>query len=318
MAWDPTPWLVGGGAEHSPEVARLLSYATTSGAEGIVEPSDLRVRALNVPGAGFRVGLGAALIRNRYAGGQQQTYAARNTSEHNFTDVTPTGSGGGRTDLVIARVIDPQYEGDVPADPTDHQYVFTDVIQGVPSSTRTARELNLGYPAIELAKITWPSSTATITDAMITDLRQVALPRKDRNLRAYQLYIADSQSLHTGSVVWPDIATTTMFIPEWARIVQVVGTWATVKGTGLAEGICFVRFTAGGQTFETQHSRWRIPDQADSRNTFVLADDLNIPSWARGQDVTVQMMATKNSGPNVYADGASSIALDVEFSERAL
>ena len=61
MSFDSVPWFVGGGALHSPEVARLLAHAATSGAAGVVTPADLAVSALPVPGASVRVAVGGAL-----------------------------------------------------------------------------------------------------------------------------------------------------------------------------------------------------------------------------------------------------------------
>ena len=94
MAWDSTPWFVGGGAHHSPEVARVLAYAASSGAEGIVTPEALRVRPLAVPGTSVRIAPGACLIVNRYPGGAWQTYVGRNPVEHTVP-ITAAGAGGG-------------------------------------------------------------------------------------------------------------------------------------------------------------------------------------------------------------------------------
>lgn len=330
MAWDPTPWVVGGGAEHSPEVARLLAYATSSGAEGIVEPADLRVRALNVPGAGFRVGAGAALVRNRFAGGQQQTYAVRNTAEHNYTDVSPTGSGGGRTDLVVARVIDPQYAGEVPSDPTDYQYVVTDVIRGVPSNTRAAAELNLGYPAIALAKITWPASTATITDAMITDLRRVALPRVERRLFAWNPTSSDeaTQSLTTSTPYpvgsyWPNMRDNQGFwevdIPEWATHANTIGTWAGVRvANGTANGWLWVRLggTVPEGAISTQGTRWSLDQSGNGRESWHAADDIAIPEQMRGTRQMIRLLGARLSGTGApVIDSATSVSIDIQFTE---
>ena len=80
MALDSTPWFVGGGAQHSPEVARSLAYASTNGAEGTCGISDLRVQAQSVPNGSVQVIPGAALLLNRYTGGVGQTYALRNAT----------------------------------------------------------------------------------------------------------------------------------------------------------------------------------------------------------------------------------------------
>src|SRR5690606_29700444 len=130
MTWDAVPWFVGGGAEHSPEVARLLAYAATGGAEGIVLPTDLRVAPLSAPGSGVRVLPGAAPVRTRASGGALQTYVAR-LPVANTVSISATGSGAGRSDLIVARIEDPYVAGtpyQEPENPASGPYVFTRVI----------------------------------------------------------------------------------------------------------------------------------------------------------------------------------------------
>src|SRR5699024_7630929 len=122
MALENAPWAVDG-AKHSAAVARTLAYASTSGAEGIVEPADLRVRATQTPSGSVRVAPGGIAVLNRAANGGQQTYTARNVSE-TLVEVQPTGSGGGRTDYVWAHIIDPEYGGQFPENPQTAQYFF--------------------------------------------------------------------------------------------------------------------------------------------------------------------------------------------------
>ncbi|WP_348240077.1 hypothetical protein, partial [Salmonella enterica] len=86
-----------------PEVARLLAYAATAGAKGIVTPGDIKVVPLDVPGSSVRVHAGACLIPSEAAGGAQQTYVGRNPSADTVS-ISATGSGSGRSDLIVARV----------------------------------------------------------------------------------------------------------------------------------------------------------------------------------------------------------------------
>lgn len=178
MALDTVPWFVEGGAEHSAEVARLVAYLATGGAEGVVTSPSFRVQALATPGEGVRVVAGAAVVRNRALGGDYQSYIARQAVETEL-DTNPSTSAGPRSDLVILRVENPHISGEPWQQPGDVKigpYVFLRVIEGVHSTCRSVHELNLGYSAITLARIDFPPSTGTVTAAMITDLRSIVNP----------------------------------------------------------------------------------------------------------------------------------------------
>ena len=335
MAVDSTPWFVGGGAEHSPEVARFLAYMATGAAEGVAAVADLKVTALPVPGGAVRVMPGGALIRNRYAGGGQQSYALRNPTA---TDVTigSTGSAGGRTDLVVARVLDPQYEGQPPADPLAFDYARLRVIQGVPAGTRTAQELNLGYPAVALARVTLPASTATVQAAHITDLREVANPKYHVEPRTHAQLNGDGQQLLTAQNAYPvgqyfpplggnggESKVHTIRIPEWATEMTIEARWLSVwlkefsrKG---AYWVTFDTVVKNNPAYYTQSFAWASEDTS-SRQTWVAADTISVPEEYRGRDVHFALRAKRDGGNDfgeVYTDGASGTTLRVEFFERA-
>lgn len=327
--WEPTPWVVGGGAEHSPEVARLLAYVASSSAEGIVTSGDLKVSALPVAAESIRVAPGAALIRNRFAGGGQQTYAVRNTAAHD-APVVATDSGGGRSDLVVARIHDPQYAGEIPTDPTDYQYVRTEVIQGVPSGTTSALDLNLGYPAIALARLDIPASTATITDSMIADLREVAQPRTKRHLFTYALTAEDEPdwlNWPTGAPpdgeAWPNYFWH-VDIPEWAQRVRIRAFWAQVRveqKTPNNYGHLWVRIGTVANGFSSQHVNWDIATTGGiTRQAWMVADDRSVPSAFRGtrQQVYLRGYLNNDNGNVPKLDMQSAISVDLEFYETAV
>ena len=175
MSFDPVPWFVGGGALHSAETARQLTYAVTSGAAGIAALGDLKISQLSTPGTSVRAAAGGVVIPNLYPGGSQQSYVGRAASTTDVP-VMATGSGSGRVDLVIARIDDPQYGGTVPSDVTVGPYIRLDIIQNVAAGS-TGLPAGLAYPAIALARLDIPASTATILTSMITDLRTVVNSR---------------------------------------------------------------------------------------------------------------------------------------------
>ncbi|WP_346921861.1 hypothetical protein [Glutamicibacter creatinolyticus] len=328
MAIDPKPWMVGGGASHSVEVARLLPYATSSGAEGIVEPISLQVQAMQTPGKNVRVAPGAAFIRNRYKGALQQSYVFRNASQTEVT-ITATGSAGARTDLLVARVLDPQFEGPEPEDPDAFDYSRFEVIEGVPTNTKSAKDLNLSYPAIALARITIPKSTATITNSMVTDLREVALPRRDDVWRPRALVTEDMEVLTgTGPVgEWfPNSGgVQEIYIPEWATRAQIRCQWLSVRyGAGNAYGQMWVEFGPYKGPSERERSTQRYQfdtPAADNvmRANWNVVDDVYIPAALRGTTQHFVPKAAWLGGVrnSVSLDGVSGMSMEVRFLEVA-
>jgi hypothetical protein len=327
MAFDPTPWFVGGGAQHSPEVARALAYAGTRGSEGIAGVADLKVTAQSVPNGTVAVAPGGALLLNRYPGGTGQSYSLRNATTTNVT-VTPTGSSSGRTDLVIARVLDPQYEGAAPADPTNFQYAYPTIIQGVPSGTLTAKELNLGYPAVALAKITLPASTGTVTSGMITDLRRVAQPRRDRAMVTVfptgDWSNSTAQQIPTGSYgSWPITSAQrpSVLVPDWATRVDIVAHLSGVvyvKSSDNSQTTAGIR-TGFGSTLPAQNGII-VQDGTDAGGRFhytVIGTHI-IDSTMRGTYQYINIQGNKSSGTGRwYGDYQTSVVIDWEFSEGA-
>lgn len=325
MPWDSVPWLVGGGAEHSPEVARVLAYAALGGAEGVIGINDCKVSALATPGTSIRVATGSVAMLNRSTGGTSQEYVGRCSTE-DVVPVTANGPGATRYDLVIARVEDPQYPPwTAPADPKVGPYIKTHIVTGVSASTVNARTLNLGYPAIALARLAIPASTATITQAMITDLRKVARPRRERYMRTTALTTEDTDSLGTypPGEVWPDASGLwTMDIPEWATSARIQAVWSQVVipiGSNRFGGL-WVRL-GSSTTVDTQKVAFDTrPATNTTRSTWIVADDIAIPTALRGTTAPTKLWGDLNAsstGPFIYLDKYSSISLDIEFLERA-
>lgn len=326
MTWDPVPWFVGGGAQHSPEVARLLAYASTSGAEGIVGTADLRVRPLSVPGPSIRVGGGAALIRDSTSGMPQQTYVAR-LADEDVVEVTPTGSSGGRSDLVVARIEDPFVPGaswQDPTDPTVGPYVFTRIITNVPAGTTSVKDLGLGYSAVALARIDLPASTGTVTSAMITDLRKVAIPRRERILLAGDITGSYRDTLNAPDAAndeqWPDASVTDWYvdIPEWATHAYITFTLGGVATSGNLFGYMYARLVDGGVSVDTGAVRINTDGVGNGRQTIHNADLVSIPSGLRGRDhVRVVGRGWTDGGTGEIAlDNASVVSADIEFTEK--
>lgn len=316
MAWDSVPWFIGGGAQHSPEVARLLAFAATSGSEGVVGTGDLKVLPLAVPGGSVRVSAGAGLIRNRAAGGASQTYVARNPVEDTVA-IAPTGSGAGRSDLIVAQIEDPYMAGEPwqnPANPVVGPYIFSRVISNVPAGTTRLQDVAgySGRSAITLARVDLPASTGTVTSAMIKDLRKVALPRRDRQLDT-AFWNVGTVSVDTTAFKY--LGTSANFtVPEWATTAKIV---ITYSGMCLFAGntVGWLRGTMNGTEIRATYfdENW---GGSNSRTTYMAAGEIAITSAMRGKSYPIILEGKRDSGPGyLQARLGTSVTIDVEFLE---
>lgn len=305
MSWISTPWLVGGGAVHSQEIARNLAYVTSGGGEGVVDAGDLKVSA-NTPNAGdVLVGPGSAIIRNRYVTDAQQSYTARNQSTD--TVAIPSTSGSARIDLICARIEDPFVAGapwTTPGDPTTATYIFTRVVSNVPASAivspwAAAAYLRAqGWSAIPLASVSLPASTATVTGAMIKDLRMLANPFSSSEIFNYQssdtVAMPNATIVGMGSGEPSDGAWQTGFpainpqfvTPEWCTHINVDVIASFSKSAhGAMVGEFRARFgVVGGENTTLSQAYWEM--EANSQTVRFMAGTSNtmaLPPADRGQ-----------------------------------
>lgn len=314
MSFDPVPWFVGGGAQHSPEIARLLAYAAFGGAEGVVGPGDLKVATLASPGASVRVLPGACSILNR--SGQYESYAARLVSE----DVLPIGATGGsaRSDLIVARIEDPFAYGTPwadPADPTVGPYVFTRVIAGVPAGTTNVASLGLGYSAIALARVDLPANTSVVNAGNIVDLRKMPRRRSERVLRT--LVGGANNDLVTAEPAytdWPVSTVQLLAVPEWATkaIVRInLGAVAHLNAdvTGRLR-VNFAHTVSADTGYDLNYSG------TPSRHDFLIAGEFTIAPEDRGTNQAVRVQGNRTGGTGLLRwDYVTTATVDVDFRE---
>jgi hypothetical protein len=316
MALHPVP-IATKDAEHSAQQFRMMIKDLARGNQGVTTGLDMKVSALSTPGAGVQISDGSAVIAG-VVSTVQGYYNAYNIGT-DTVDVSATG-GVSRSDMLVLRVEDPEYEGT--RDPATDPIVFFEVIPNVSSSATTVPS---GYSAIPLARIDIPASTATITNAMITDLRKVANPRRERTL--YQHFypgpLVEKTGTSTTYTAFPTSANWSIAVPVWANRVKIV---MTVAGVRFSTG-----FVVGGFTFQfgTKFAAQNVnidDDQSTGirRTTLMTSDSLSLTDTAgaamRGTTVTLKTMfrtATNNAG-NIGIDGATTFIADVEFEEGAL
>lgn len=324
MSWDSVPWFIGGGAQHSPEVARLLAFAATSGAEGIVTPGDLKVQALAVPGGSVRVAPGAGLIRNRATGGDSQTYVARNPIE-DVVAIAATGSGAGRSDLIVAQIEDPFMAGEPwqdPADPTVGPYIFTRVIPNVPAGTTRLQDVAgfSGRSAITLARVDIPASTATVTAAMVKDLRTLALPRQWRETATFAGMASQALTSTADFVKFPAEAAAQVTVPAWATHVQVTANLFQVAQADATDTDGWIR-AAFGTLVGPQLAFDFNATTGWGAQRFSMAAALTADVTAlRGQKISATIQGKRNSitPGKMQVDGASQVLFDIQFQEKAV
>ncbi|WP_399559461.1 hypothetical protein [Streptomyces chartreusis] len=309
MALFPRPILTNG-ATHSAQQFRMLVRDLANGAEGITQGDDLKVTERGTPGGGVVVGDGSAVVRGR-ANTFQGSYAACNIGA---VDVPIAATGGSaRSDMVILRIEDPEYEGTL--DPETDEIAYFDVISNVSSSATTIPD---SRTAIPLARIDIPSSTSTITNAMITDLRQVANPRRRRSV-----FTQSPSSISTGigsSTSYSYFSTAAgvnVAVPDWATKVIVK---IDVSPIRYDLGNFWGRIGATyGSSLATQDIT--LDDNQGSgarRIPAIIADTLTVPSAYRG---TTQLLRVRASGLDagqagrIYVDSGTTFAYDVQFEE---
>lgn len=322
--FDPVAWSIDGG-RHPADLLRLVSYADSGGAEGIVSSTDCKVHQLTTPGSQVVIDAGALLIRNRSANVTNQTYVA-NGRLPSTLDVTPTGAGAGRSDLVVVRVEDPQYAPwakPAAADAPTYQYVKPFIIQNVPASTTSAVQLNLGYSAVALARLDIPASTSVITNAMVKELRKVARPRRQREVRIWSPTATEELREAGGRTLFPSMRQL-VGCPEWATELKAVVHVGGLKLVGDSTGVMRVEYGWNGvdpylytQDTGIDH-RDSSAGQVD-RMSIPIGSEMKIPATFRGKDHYVRIGSDVNAGATGYwvADVWTTVVVDLEFVEVA-
>lgn len=332
MTWQGVPWAVGNGAQVPVEAARVLSYVANGGSGGVTGLGDLQVRALPVPGAGVRVMPGAGVVLNRGSGGGQQAYIVRNPDEDTVA-VTPTGAGGGRTDLVAVVVEDPQYPGQpAPANVAAGPYVRTRIYQGVDVAVKNLdgdAALQLvapGQTGYGLAAYTLGASDGLIVQADIVDLRQTptARTRLVNNVLNLPNSAADEQLTTATMSTFPNQASWDVQVPLWA-VRAVVEFYASgvqlrddaVDGGDWAGQARIMLGSLATNASDVRPPASKGPGKIDTF-TYVCAGTLTITKAMRGttQILKAQALRTSSSGGMaVWASWGTVVIAKVTFVE---
>lgn len=310
MTLFPAPLLING-ASHPAQSFRMMIRDLARGSEGITQGDDLKVSELDTPGGGVQISDGSGVVRGRYDA-FQGSYAVCNAGVDDTITIAANGGGATRYDLVVLRVEDPEYEGTL--DPETDPICYFQVIPNV-SSTATAPADN--RTCIALARIAIPAATATITDAMITDVRQVANPRRERTLQVQSPGTlstliggtSGSYSYFSTAAGWA------VAVPDWATTARIK---VDVAGLRLATDVVFGNFRATfGASLSMQPTVVDDNDTGTRRIYHMAADTLAIPAGYRGttQTLRAQFAGLAGNVGTVSVDPSTTLAADVEFFE---
>ncbi|MFD8777517.1 hypothetical protein [Streptomyces sp. NPDC059916] len=314
MALETTPLAVTGG-EHTAQQLRMMIRDLAQNNQGVTTGTHLKVTALSTPGAGVQIGDGSATITGQVSP-VQGSYNVYNIGS-DTKNIAATG-GTGRSDMLILRVMDPEYEGS--RDPSD--CAFFDIVSNVSSSATTVPS---GYSAIPLARIDIPASTATITSAMIKDLRKVTNPRRVRIQDPY--YAPDPLVEISGtSETWktfPNLVMKQIAIPSWAAQMQVA---FTVNSLRLAEGNIWGNFRFMLGSIEAAQYVGIDDNQGSAarRSTIQMIETIDLTTTAgaaiRGttQPFYSRMRTRVSNAGKIGVDATTTFNIDYEFLEGPL
>ena len=333
MAVDPVPYVIHG-AKHSADVFRQSLFDNTGGAAGVSSGTSLHVRQTGTPSNQVRVNPGGVIIPNTYQGGEGQSYTGRNASETLVT-VPASDSTGPRTWNIIFRVQDPQFGGPSPSDPLAGPYSFIECV---------AKSAEVSDPHYVLAEITVPKSTATITNAMITSKRKLAMPRRETLMLGRPLTAMDTNpnlgwSVEDGGEYFPggngSFNQFEIDVPEWAGRVLFDAAWMSVKYEGgnnphgrywLEFGDEYKPHTWPGNRqweFGTQKFAFDSPGSSNNnmRTDWRLMSSSSVAAKLRGKTMTVAFKAGRNDSfpaSAVSMDSLSGLGMHITFVETTL
>lgn len=329
MTFDNAAWAIDGATMRS-SLARAQSYVASSGAQGVSQKGDLKVSELDDPSNGLLISSGSALILNGYQGDitvdADQSYTVTNQAVHTVTsDVMPTSNGSAKSYIVAIAIGDPEFPqvghpfmggGDPPSgEEATFEYVRAVVIPC--SSGAKSLPVDIGFPALPLARLDVPPSTTTITNDMIVDLRSMARPRSQ--------LVQDYVSVSSGDNVvnsWNRLGGTiiTVVVPPWAVTARVVG---------FVEGMRIYDSGAGKLSAYVESDNRSTPNTninessvyfASERRTYNVGGNINVSDIAGTTQKFSLRAETNSSGDNDFLriDTSTGLFLSVYFEEAPL
>ncbi|MGN6037257.1 hypothetical protein ACP6NG_17955 [Brevibacterium casei] len=320
------PWAITG-PEITAATARQIAYQASGGSSGVAGSRDLLVRATSTPSNSVEVLPGSYVVKNINAA--YQSYSGRNVGAE-LVEIPASGSSGSRTWYIGVELDDGDYSGNtlVSAEQVDTFEYAKFAVRG--SLTATKKTF------LPLAKITVPANTATITNAMITSLRELSNPRfkdewfprptvnKDIVGYSHDLRARRKGSDHLRGEQFPDSAHGGSFdveCPTWATRMLVSVQWTGVRYSGKsAWGACYLSFVAPNSVEKwTQDFGWDVlENNVIHRTNWLLNDTLPVPNDMKGKTIRFYLKAFLDNAAPVGAvemDSRSGLNFQIRFLE---
>lgn len=321
MAFEPT--LAVHGANGTAAQMRRFIYQQSTGRRGVALPGDLKVTATGTPSGSVNIARGSGVAPLPPSWRPGESYQIGNASADLF-DIPATGSSGGRTEYVIVKVLDHNFDGSPPPpDPENDDGAHVEV-------TRVPSLSGLDFPYIPLAKLTIPASTATITNAMITDVRDVYNKVVGSFSSANELVIPEIETLtqtRDDGEYWPNAGGVQYVdeIPANATRALIRAEWHSV--TMPAEN-AWGRIWVGWGDLPSGGTRREMNTQEVSYNSvgagttyttnLTVVADRYIPAKYRGRmNVPFSAFGRRISGPGPTMSELSSFSLEIIFKSTA-
>lgn len=329
MTFDKAAWAING-PQIGAALARRALYAT-SRQSGIVQKGDLKVKALATPGQGVTIDAGAGVVLNGYQGSSiNESYVVSNPDLHTIPAGSMPASNPAAKSYIVAVVLGdsdfsqvghPWMPSSPPADPNTFVYVRPTLIEVASGATT----LNVGYPALVLARIDIPMNTTTVQQSMITDLRKLAAPRQSQQIFLGNPWTnANTDAIPSGSAFadWGTKFHPTVDVPTWAKRAIVV---ASINGVRLTDSsvnvVGNVRTQLG--TVSGPSTGFDIPSSTTGamRLNLQTAGEYDATTVA-GTTVTLKLEgyentpATPTASQKLTLQGGSQVVYDIRFFEE--
>lgn len=325
-------WAIDGATVQS-SLARQSVYAGTNGAEGIIQKGDLKVSALATPGQGVQIGAGGALLLNGYQTNPDQTYTVSNPAVHTMlASEMPSSNPSDKHYLVCITIGDPEFSQVghpwmLATDPPEGEEATFEYVRPFivpcPNGTSDASVLNLGYPALALARLEIPGGQTTIQAGYIKDVRKLAQPRSWLAI-SHNPAPAGTNSLNgAGGIAgtyerWPNVGVLTVDVPSWAVKAKVTG---FVEGAKLTKaGYARLRAQVEGTSLVTSLTNvdeTDPPNTSTDRRSYNVGGEIDVTSVA-GTTKTFSVYGTPTNDASkgaLYSDANTSVLLQVYFEE---
>lgn len=330
------PWFING-PDHDAATARQIAYQATGGKSGIAGINDLKVRQTGTPGTSVEVLPGSYVVTSRHAA--YQSYSGRNIGAE-LVEIPASGSTGSKTWYVGIEITDPEYPlNDGPEEGEENTFEY---VKFAVRSSRTHTS-KTWYP---LAKIVVPANTATITNSMITSLRELSNPRRETVTYSRPRIWEDGSAGKYLNALWTNGGEYfpggggspnefQVEIPEWATRMNIRADWIGVGYNANTNpyGSYVVQFGDEYRSHTWPDKRqWEYSTQAFSFNSpgkgndsmrmnWPLADAVPIASKLRGKTITFAFVAglrTTAMKGQVFTDGGSGLTMEITFAEKAI